>query len=460
MEKNFVNICFINYLNDYVELDYFVRLILDMDFKISKRVNLFIATSAQLHDDAIYLFQKVNSLKIFEDYKSIEFQGIIKNMDLGIVPSLLEETMSQSSIEFLSNDVPILCGLTGGDHELSESELFRFENEIDFQNKFENLINNPQLLSEYKKNYSEFTEQYIKECKEEDLYPIKVSVIVPFYNSEDYIDKCVKSLINQTLKNIEILLVDDGSTDKSLLKAKFYEKEDSRVKVLTQKHSKQGAARNLGMLFAKGEYIGFVDSDDWIDLDFFEKLYRSAKRHDSDIALGTNIRIGNGKTKKRLNITKEQFYRNIQDRFIVCNQFNNECPTNKIYKTTLLKSNHIEWPEGIYCEDKLFTTKTLYYANGVVSVPNANYYYYRNPNSTVNRCSQKHSIVLLEDKNNAKKSVVEFLRAHNVNFADKKYWAIQRDISIGSIPIIRIKESLFTKRFYLFSFICIGEMAL
>ena len=168
MEEKTINICFINYLNDYVELDYFVRLILDLDLKISTRINLFIATSAPLHDETIELYKKVNNLKIYENYKSSEFQGIIKTMDLGIVPSLLEYTMSQSSIEFLKNNVPILCGIVGGDHELCESELFRFEDEQEFQDKFENLMNNLELLSEYKKNYNEFTEQFINEVVMDD----------------------------------------------------------------------------------------------------------------------------------------------------------------------------------------------------------------------------------------------------------------------------------------------------
>lgn len=288
----------------------------------------------------------------------------------------------------------------------------------------------------------------------------KISVIVPFYNTEDYIEKCLNSLINQTFKDIEIILIDDGSTDNSLLIAKNFQQKDSRIKIIEQEHKKQGAARNAGMKIATGKYIGFVDSDDWIDLDYYEKLYNTAKKYDSDIAIATNIRIGHGKTKKRLNITEEKLYISTEDKFKICNQFINECPTNKIYRAELLRNNNITWPEGVYYEDKIFTVKTVYFANGVVSVPNINYYYFRNPNSTVNIQEKKHFKLLFNDKNNAKQSVLKFLREKNLTFADKKYWAIQKYIPSEKIPLISIKESVLTKQICLFSFIPVWSLPL
>lgn len=287
----------------------------------------------------------------------------------------------------------------------------------------------------------------------------KISVIVPFYNTNDYIEKCLESLVNQTLKDMEIIMIDDGSTDSSLLTVKSYCQKDSRIKIIEQENKKQGAARNAGMKVAEGEYIGFVDSDDWVDLDYYEKLYNAAKKYDSDIALATNVRIGNGKTKKRLHITEEKLYTSLEDKFSVCNQFKNECPTNKIYRTEFIKNNNILWPEGVFCEDKIFTTKAIYFANGIASVPDINYYYYRNPKSTVNTKKKKKKL-LYDDKNKAKLSVLEFLREHNAVFADKKYWAIQKYIPSENLPFIKIKESVFTKRIYLFSFLLIGEFRL
>ena len=233
---------------------------------------------------------------------------------------------------------------------------------------------------------------------------IKVSVIVPVFNTEKFIDKCLTSLINQTLCDIEIICVNDGSTDNSPAILEKYVQIDSRIKVLSQENKKQGAARNAGLKIAEGEYIGFVDSDDWVDLDYYEKLYNTAKKYDADIALATNVRIGNGKTKKRLEITEEKVATSLQEKIDIGNQAKNPCPTNKIYRHTMLKNNNITWPEGVYCEDKLFTIKAVYYANKIVTTPGVNYYYFRNPDSTVNTKSKKHTL----DKNKAKKDVIEF----------------------------------------------------
>ena len=114
---------------------------------------------------------------------------------------------------------------------------------------------------------------------------IKVSVIIPVYNASKYLRQCLDSIISQTLQEIEIICVDDGSTDNSLEILNEYQKLDNRIKVLTQKHKRQGVARNYGMSIAAGEYIGFVDSDDWCEPDMYEKLYQRAKETDSDITM-------------------------------------------------------------------------------------------------------------------------------------------------------------------------------
>lgn len=281
--------------------------------------------------------------------------------------------------------------------------------------------------------------------KEEILNP-KVSIIVPVYNTEKYLFKCLMSLIQQTLKEIEIIIINDGSTDNSASIISRFEGEDSRIKVITQENKLQGAARNNGTVLANGEYIGFVDSDDWIDLDYFEKLYIAAKKYDSDIALATNIRVGNGKTKKRLNIEQEEFVLNMQGKFDICHLANNPCPTNKIYKRELLIKNDIKWPEGCYCEDKLFVTQAVYYANGVVTVPGINYYYFRNPNSTVNSKVKKHFNKLTDDKNNAKLAVLNFLKEKNPNIRDRDFWAVKTELRVFGISICKIEESLNTVR--------------
>ena len=101
---------------------------------------------------------------------------------------------------------------------------------------------------------------------------VDVSIIVPVYNTEEYLQKCLDSLTNQTLKNIELICVNDGSTDNSLKILQDNAIKDDRIKIINQENKKQGAARNAGMQVATGEYIGFVDSDDYVDLYYFERL--------------------------------------------------------------------------------------------------------------------------------------------------------------------------------------------
>ena len=111
---------------------------------------------------------------------------------------------------------------------------------------------------------------------------IAVSIVVPIFNKEKYLDECLNTLINQTLKSIEIILVDDGSTDSSKQLCEKYLK-DERVSYFYQENEGLASARQSGMDIAHGEYIGFVDADDWVDLDMFEKMYQTAKDYDADV---------------------------------------------------------------------------------------------------------------------------------------------------------------------------------
>ncbi len=117
-----------------------------------------------------------------------------------------------------------------------------------------------------------------------------VSVIVPIYNSEDCLAKCIESIIKQTYINLQIILVDDGSTDSCSEICDKYEKEDRRIKVIHKENKGASGARNSGLRFATGEYIAFVDSDDWIEEDLLEELMNCAKKNNADI-VGFNSNI-------------------------------------------------------------------------------------------------------------------------------------------------------------------------
>lgn len=110
-----------------------------------------------------------------------------------------------------------------------------------------------------------------------------VSIIVPVYNVENYIDRCIQSLIKQTYKNIEIILINDGSTDGSAEKCLKWSQRDNRIIFVNKKNEKQGPSRNLGILISKGNYIMFVDSDDYVKETMVESMYNCIKKSDADI---------------------------------------------------------------------------------------------------------------------------------------------------------------------------------
>ena len=221
----------------------------------------------------------------------------------------------------------------------------------------------------------------------------KVSIIIPVYNTEKYLDKCIQTLTNQTLQDIEIIFVDDGSTDNSLEIINFYAEKDNRIIVLTQNHKKQGAARNYGIKIAKGEYIGFVDSDDWVQSDMFEKLYNTALKNDTDITMCSSATFDENKqefipyTYNTLDVFKESFL----DRTFTPDEtygflFNiSVSPCNKIFKRNFLENKQLYFPENIYYEDNIFFYNCWLKAHRI-NLLNESLYIYRKF-STTSTCS-------------------------------------------------------------------------
>ncbi len=211
----------------------------------------------------------------------------------------------------------------------------------------------------------------------------KLSIIVPVYNVEKYLPKCLGSLIKQTLKDIEIICVNDGSMDNSLAILKEFASKDSRIKIIDNQHQGVAKTRNTGIEQSTGEYIGFVDSDDYIDIDFFEKLYNSATKSNSDIAIASIL-----KHKKFFNIynakyTKEETAITIQDKIKLCEDKKHFFfyAWNKIYHSEFIKENNIKFSEGQIYEDVMFAIKALYYSNKIISVYGTKYHYIEHENS-------------------------------------------------------------------------------
>lgn len=212
----------------------------------------------------------------------------------------------------------------------------------------------------------------------------KISIIIPVYNTSMYLDKCLNSLLNQTLKEIEIICINDGSTDNSLEILQNFARTDGRIQIIDQKNQGQSAARNAGIKEAKGEYIGFLDSDDWADEKMFKKLYDRAKQTDSDMTM-CSIAVYNEKTKQiatndpylTLSLFPESLkaktftYKDCLDfLFRIC-----VVPWNKIYKNEWLKKHGIKFLEGVNFEDMVFTIEALIHADSITLVDEPLVYY-------------------------------------------------------------------------------------
>lgn len=175
---------------------------------------------------------------------------------------------------------------------------------------------------------------------------VKVSVIIPAYNTEEYMSQCLDSLLKQTLQEIEIIVVDDGSTDGTLTILKQYEERyPDKIRVFHKENGGQGSARNLALKYVRGEYLGFVDSDDWIDLEMYEEMYLKAKEEDADIVVCDMV---DHFPEREVYYHASRF----EDKFKVT-----PSACNKIFRTSF--ANDVRFPEGIWYEDFEYTTKQL-----------------------------------------------------------------------------------------------------
>ena len=204
----------------------------------------------------------------------------------------------------------------------------------------------------------------------------KVSVIIPVYNVEAYIEKCLDSLLSQTLDDIEIICVNDGSTDKSCSIILDYVKKDSRIILMSQENKGPGCARNAGLRVAKGEYVGFVDPDDFLDFDFFEKLYNCAIKNDIDIVKG-NVKILQDEVQL---YSEENFAIKKEKRSIPLKNFR-ACWWAAIYKNDNIDKYEIRFSDTFYLEDVAFLDKNLLVARSFKFIDDVYYYHCIRKNS-------------------------------------------------------------------------------
>ena len=205
-----------------------------------------------------------------------------------------------------------------------------------------------------------------------------ISVIVPIYNSEAYLNKCIDSLINQTKKDIEIILINDGSTDASDKIIKSY--KDKRIKYYKNKNKGIGYSRNFGIDKSNSKYIMFLDSDDYLDIHACEELYKKIEKDKSDVVVSDFIKSHNG-TEEIIKIN--DFKKTNLDKNSNILLDINLSPWNKIYSSKLIKDNNIRFPEDIKYEDVLFVLNCLDKAKSISKLNKAlNYYIVRDNSET------------------------------------------------------------------------------
>ena len=216
-----------------------------------------------------------------------------------------------------------------------------------------------------------------------DFSMVNVSVIVPVYNTERYLRRCLDSLVNQTLKELEIILVDDGSTDTSGLILMEYEtKYQDRVKVYTKENGGQGSARNMGIQMSNGKYICFVDSDDYVDTKMYETMYRVAEQEQCDMVECNYHYLCEERKKIKKFQTRGDIrqFKNQKDMFI-----NPQVsPCNKFYRREVLMHTAVDYPEGFIYEDTSFYIKTIPFINKEYYIDEPLYYYFLRSSSTMN----------------------------------------------------------------------------
>lgn len=222
--------------------------------------------------------------------------------------------------------------------------------------------------------------------KQSEKAEIKLSIIMSLYNVELYMRTAVESVLNQTLKDFELICINDGSTDYSLMTAQEYAEKDDRIKIITYDKSKgQAFARNRGMDIAQGKYIGFVDGDDWIQPDMFEKLYENAETNNSEVsfcaaALYDELSQKCDFTNSYYNLSlipssfDNKVFSHKDMKSLLTGQIN-VALWNKIYRTDFMNKNKIRFPEYFIYEDMPFFYDVWFKAERISLIRDYGYFY-------------------------------------------------------------------------------------
>ena len=279
---------------------------------------------------------------------------------------------------------------------------------------------------------------------------IKVSIIIPVYNSAAYLACCLESVTRQSLEQIEIICVDDGSTDSSYSILKEWAGKDNRIVVLQQANGRQGKARNTALAVARGEYIGMVDSDDYIPVDYFERLYNTAKQYSADIAVCGIVKEKRHRNKTVITYSQEIVKEDTGDKLRLCNCPPDFHPVNKLYRRSMLEKLNLRFAENVQYEDVMFVLRAICESGRMATVPGINYIYVQNPASTVN---SRQTSAKQQQRYMAHRAMVEYTTKKGIYIAERHKNITVRYFSLFGICLWKIKEKGDRRTLRLFDFL-------
>lgn len=243
----------------------------------------------------------------------------------------------------------------------------------------------------------------------------KVSIIVPVYNVERYLDNCLKSLVNQSLSDVEIIVVNDGSTDGSLSIAHKYSEQFGQIAIIDKNNEGLGEARNSGLKYARGKYVTFVDSDDALSPHACEVLYNTAEEYHCEIVAGKSVWFRSEGDMEPVEYYEHWFRKDLTQNFRSDPMFaaGYVAATGKLYLTSMLKENNIKFPKLIG-EDVPFSVMSFYYASNIKIIPDIVYLRTERQEFNNKSITQQYNAKNITDR-------IEGLRIID-NFCNEKSW--------------------------------------
>ena len=270
-----------------------------------------------------------------------------------------------------------------------------------------------------------------------------ISVIIPVYNGEKYLTQCIENILCQTYKDIELIVVDDGSTDNSATVAEQYP-----VKLIRQENQGVSTARNVGIAAATGEYLHFMDVDDSVNLNFYEKMLETALATDADMVCCEVVH--ERLPSLSLFFNDKLVVTDPEDKMTLTNVGNHGFCFKYLFRVGFLNDSRLRFEKELcHSEDLVLTMQAVYFSNKIVSVPHAVYYYKHRADSAVTTKNKRRKIKKRESIKKANCFCAEFARQHNLKVLSALEQKVQ--YKILGIPVLKkVTYSIGKIRWYLF----------